>query len=210
MFGEKTESMVLQTGSVESFFHESLIDLKERRQSEVSDSSLAYLVNLLSRFLHADQLFEWEKEAGFGLPTLAFMYGKAMHSPDRNQRISVLRRLGDVALFVAGLFGPGLTRKLAGMNYYIDMGGGAYGMVYNNLEKHRSGTMDPDVFRELSEHFPELVELLDEFAQDTSLRTDRDLLTLYEHWLRNNNPATAARLAAQGVSLSSIQSSQRH
>ncbi len=210
MFNSKTESMVLQTESIEGFFHESLTELSQRRQSDVSDSSVAYLVNMLSRFLHADQLFEWQKEMGLGLPPLALMYGEAIHSQDRNQRISVLRRLGDVALFIAGLFGPGLTRKLAGMNYYIDMGGGAYGMVYNDLEGQGGRSMDPSVFRELSEQFPELVELLDEFAQDTSLRTDRDLLTLYEHWLRNNSPATASRLAMSGVAVSNIQSTHRH
>ena len=210
MFKSKTESMVLQTESIEGYFYESLTKLSERRGSDVSDSSVAYLVNLLSRFLHADQFFEWHQETGLGLQPLALMYGEAIHSQNRNQRISVLRRLGDVALFVAGLFGPGLTRKLAGMNYYIDMGGGAYGMVSTVLEGQGGRSMDPAVFRELSERFPELVELLDEFAQDTSLRTDKDLLTLYEHWLRNNNPATASRLAMSGVTVSSIQSSHRH
>ena len=113
-------------------------------------------------------------------------------------------------MFVAGLFGPSLTRKLAGMNYYIDMGGGAYGMLSTDLEAGSGGSMDPDVFRELSERFSDFVGMLDEFAQDSTLRTDKDLITLYEHWLRNNDTASASRLAASGVAVSNIQSGLHH
>jgi len=41
-----------------------------------------------------------------------------------------MQRLGDTALFIAGVFADSLNRKLVDVDYYVAMGGTAYAQVF--------------------------------------------------------------------------------
>ena len=199
-----------RSGSIKVYFYQSLNLICEKRSTDASESSLAYIVNLLCQYVRADQFFEWNQETGYDLRPLALLYGEAVNSVDGQHRMSTLRRLGDIALFVSGLFGPSLARKPAGVDYYIDMGGGAYGWLSDSLEGRSNQPLNSDVFRELSERFGDFVNVLDEFADCSSLRSDKDLITLYEQWLRNNDPSVARKISEKGVAISHVDNHSRH
>lgn len=199
MFDNASNKTLTTTGCVKDYFYQSLNKVCERRSTDASDSSLAYIVNLLDQYVRVDQLFEWNQDTGYGLQPLALMYGEAVNARDEQYRISALRRLGDVALFISGLFVTSLVRKPVDVNYYIKMGGGAYGWLSESLQGQSRSSLNPDVFRELSQQFGEFVGVLDEFADASSLRSNQDVLKLYEQWLSSSDPAIASKLLKTGV-----------
>lgn len=199
MFDNPSNKTLTTTGCVKDYFYQSLNKVCERRSTDASDSSLAYIVNLLDQYVRVDQLFEWNQDTGYGLQPLALMYGEAVNARDEQHRISALRRLGDIALFISGLFVTSLVRKPVDVNYYIKMGGGAYGWLSESLQRQSRSSLNPDVFRELSQQFGEFVGVLDEFADTSSLRSDKDMLKLYEDWLSSSDPAIASKLSKASV-----------
>ena len=135
---------------------------------------------------------------------------RALASSDQKHRMSVLRRLGDVALFISGLFNASLSRKSVGVDYYINMGVGAYGWLSDSLENNSSVPLHHEVFRELSEWFPQFVNILDEFADNSGLRGNKDLIALYELWLNNNDPRLAEKIKQKGLPVSSVSNRYTH
>lgn len=166
-------------GNLKSYFFQSITEICERRDVESSDNSVAYIVNLLCHFARSDQLFDWDESTGYDIRPLAMLYGDAIKASNQKHRASVLRRLGDIALFIAGMFRASLSRKPIGLNYYINMGGGAYGWLSDNLENMNSSSLDHEVFRELSEQFPGYVQILDEFADCSGFRGKSDEFRIY-------------------------------
>ena len=61
------------------------------------------------------------------------MYSDALEEESGEARNQILRRLGDVALFISGVFSRSLKRRVVDVDYYIAMGGGAYlgGLLYD-------------------------------------------------------------------------------
>ena len=54
-------------------------------------------------------------------------------------RTKLFRRIGDVSLYVGGFFQQSLSRKVVDVDYYIEVGGRAYGLVAGAEEPaHRS------------------------------------------------------------------------
>jgi hypothetical protein len=82
----------------------------------------------------------------------------------------MLRRLGDIALFIAGMFSPSLKRKVVGVDYYINMGGGAYDWLSDSLASTGDRSLDWKTFRELAENFQDMVFVLDDFAGNSGMR----------------------------------------
>ncbi len=75
------------------------------------------------------------------------------------ERRTQLREIGDTSLYVSGFWTESLADKLVDVDYYIDLGGTAYG----ELARGGTGwTGDPfgDVFGELAENFARFVEVL--------------------------------------------------
>ncbi len=200
----------IETGSIKSYFYQALSDICERRKVDSSQSSIAYIVNLLCQYARSDQFFNWDQNTGYDLRPLALLYGDAVQAKNSGQRVSALRRLGDVALFISGMFNPSLSRKPVGLDYYINMGGGAYGWLSDDLENGNGSSLDSEVFRELSARFANFVTILDELADSSSLRGDKDLIALYEMWLRTNDPRIAEKIEQLGVPVSSVTNQITH
>jgi hypothetical protein len=204
------ETGKIETGNLKSFFHQSLSEICQRRKLETSDSSLAYIVNLLCEYSRSDQFFDYDSTTGFDIRPLALQYGDALEAANKHQRMSVLRRLGDVALFISGIFNASLSTKPVGVDYYIDMGCGAYGWLSTDIENSGDTPLDSAVFRELSDWFPRFVSLLDEFTDNSSLRRNSDLISLYELWLQNRDPRLAEKIRKKGINVSEVKTRLIH
>jgi hypothetical protein len=200
----------IETGELKEYFFDSISRICERRSLESSDSSIAYIVNLLCHYVRSEQLFDWDQEAGYDIRPLALLYGEAMQAKDQMHRLSTLRRLGDVALFISGMFNASLSRKPVGLDYYINMGGGAYGWLSDDLENSANVSLNYEVFRELSERFQDFVGILDEFADGSSLRGNKDLISLYELWLESKDPRVAEKIKQKGIAVSGVSNQLKH
>jgi hypothetical protein len=161
------------------------------------DHTAYYVVNLLTLFARHESLYDQGKP-GPGIQPLALLLAAAADSPHREERNALLRRVGDTSLFVAGFFGDGFARKLIDVDYYIDMGGAAYGRLSDSVRGTSQGRAFGTVFSELAEKFREFVDVLAEI-RDSGKAAAIDVLRLYEIWLRTGSRRAARLLRENGL-----------
>ncbi len=180
--------------SAQEFFRELLADALAHRRARVQEVTEFYLVNLLAGFLERERLFVEQPDGTVTAEPLALILLRAVEA-SRRERAAQLRRLGDTALFVSGFFGDSLARSLVDVEYYIAMGERAYGALARSV----GGAGQP--FEELSDRFPEFVDLFAEIAELSDLRSNRGLVRLYERFLLTRSERVAQRLRDRGVAL---------
>jgi hypothetical protein len=148
-----------------------------------------YLVSLLCGFLH----ISGHPEKGVADEPLALQLGRALEGGGARHRAD-LRRVGDTSLFVSGYFSDSLRRKLVDVDYYVALGGYAYGSLGRAETDHWA-----QVFSELSEKFVDYVDILSEVSERSGLSSNTDLLRLYEKWLRTGSRRDGELLVRQGL-----------
>jgi hypothetical protein len=184
--------------NLREFFHDSVQAALRKQRVDVDDHTEHYVVNILTMFARSEELYDITSE-GVRLKPLAHMLADAAEAPSAQQRDETLRRLGDVSLFVAGFFAQSFARKLIDIDYHIAMGGRAYGTLADNLRGTMRGQAFAAVFLELAQKFQRLVDVLNDVAEMAHTHTDRDILRLYEIWLKTGSPRAFAILQRLGV-----------
>ncbi len=192
---------VIEARDVRAFFQESILTALEKQSLQATEEAVVYLVNLLCDFSRTDQFFEHTEE-GYSLKPVALLFDDAFHAETYRERTAALRRAGDVSLFIAGLFSESLSRKPVDVDYYISMGGMAYGRLADETIDGRSISKLSDVFAELSCQFAEFVDVLGEVNDDTATANDIDIMHLYQLWFRTGSTRAARKLRKLGVQLS--------
>jgi hypothetical protein len=174
----------LVTGaSLKEFFKSVLDEVIRRQRVVIAELTEFYLVNLLAEFATTDKLFTQEQEGRKDHEPLAVLYHQALLQ-EREERIRTLRRLGDVSLYKAGFFAGALQSSAVGSDYYIQMGGTAYGQV-----AELSPTAGfAEVYRELCSKFRALVEVLEEISARGMVQGGpTGTLKVYETWVRTGS-----------------------
>ena len=124
---------LVETQDVRSYFKENLVELVDQHGMEVGDDVVAYVTNLLTAFVRAEHFYEWSPQ-GPTLTPLAMLYAEVVNTPSTKYKQQLLQRMGDVALFVAGVFAESFHRKSYDVDYYIDMGAAAYGSLSDSMD----------------------------------------------------------------------------
>jgi hypothetical protein len=194
---EATKPLVAVT-NLREFFHDSVQAALRKQRVAVDDHTEHYVVNVLTMFARSEELYERTPE-GVRLKPLARMLADASEASSSQQRDETLRRLGDVSLFVAGFFAQSFARKLVDIDYHIAMGGRAYGTLADNLRGSIRGQAFAAVFLELAQKFQRLVDVLNDVAEMAHTHTDKDILRLYEIWMKTGSPRAFAILQRLGV-----------
>ncbi|MCY1021639.1 hypothetical protein [Pyxidicoccus sp. MSG2] len=178
--------------SLKEFFKSLLDEVMGRQRVRITEVTEFYLVNLLSEFAVTDKLFTREEDGRKDHEPLALLYHQALQQ-ERNERIRTLRRLGDVSLYTAGFFSGALQSGVVGPDYYIQMGGTAYGQV---------AELSPaaQVYRELCDQFRTLVEVLEEIAARGMVKAGPSgALKVYESWARSGSDRLERVLVDAGM-----------
>lgn len=190
-------TLILGMNAVE-YFKESLSSALSRQRLQAGEDTVFYVVNLLAWYVRAENLFQPTPDGMVQQP-LALTYAEAVEAKTPEEREAALRRLGDVALVVAGLFAASFSRKLVDIDYYIAMGGSAYGL----LSDQSTGSVRARTFRaiyaELSAKFQGFVDVLAEVGEQSSLASQADVLRLYEIWMKTGSAYAAERLRKLGI-----------
>jgi hypothetical protein len=194
---EATKPLVAVT-NLREFFHDSVQTALRKQRVDVDDHTEHYVVNVLTMFARSEELYESTPE-GVRIKPLARMLADASEASSAQQRDETLRRLGDVSLFIAGFFAQSFARKLVDIDYHIAMGGRAYGTLADNLRGSIRGQAFAAVFLELAQKFQRLVDVLNEVAEMAHTHTDKDILRLYEIWMKTGSPRAFAILQRLGV-----------
>jgi len=191
------KSLVAVT-NLREFFHDSVQTALRKQQVSVDDHTEHYVVNVLTMFARSDELYEQTPE-GTRLKPLAHMLAAATEAPTQQQREQALRRLGDVSLFIAGFFAQSFARKLVDVDYHIAMGGRAYGTLAETTRSSIRGQAFAAVFLELAQKFQRLVDVLNDVAEMSYEHSDKDILRLYEIWMKTGSPRAYGILRRLGV-----------
>lgn len=195
---------VHQVASLQEFFKDSVAAAMANQGVAADDHTAYYVVNLLTLFARHETLYERGKP-GPGLQPITVLLAEAADCPDRETRNAILRRVGDTSLFVAGFLGDGFARKLVDVDYYIGMGGAAYGRLHDNVRGTRAGRMFGPVFAELATKFGDFVDVLAEI-RDSGKGAAIDVLRLYDLWLKTGSRRAARQLREHGLEPSSAAS----
>jgi hypothetical protein len=198
---------VIAVANLQEFFRESLHSAMSHQGLEVRDHTEHYVVNLLTLFSRAEALYDAHDGEGpnersqrerSGLKPLVMMLAEALEAPTLTERNRGLQRLGDVSLFVAGFFAGSFARKLVDIDYHIAMGGRAYGSLADLLSGSRGQALG-GVFAELAAKFQRMVDALNEVSEMAYTHTDRDILRLYEIWMKTGSRRAGEILRRLGV-----------
>ena len=188
-------SQLVAAPSLKEFFKALLEEVIRRQKVAVAEPTEFYLVNLLSEFATADNLFSKGDDGRHEQEPLAMLYHRSLQQ-QRDERIRTLRRLGDVSLYQAGFFSGALREGPVGQDYYIQMGGAAYGQVADLAP----GTGFAGVYRELSARFRALVDVLEEIsARGLVSNGPLGALKVYESWVRTGNDRLERVLVDAGL-----------
>jgi hypothetical protein len=199
MRGAETQTdRVELVASLQEFFKDSVARAMSAQRVDANDHTAYYVVNLLTLFARSEVLFDSTKD-GVGVKPLALMLADAAETSDPQERNFALQRIGDVALFVAGFFGESLARKLVDVDYYIQMGGSAYGSLSDNVRGTLRGRAFAAVFAELAAKFHQFVDVLAVVRDEAKGDQHVDILRLYEVWLRTGSARAARLLRKSGI-----------
>ncbi len=198
MYGQSRNDRVVQVQNLADYFRTSIDGAISRQGVDVDPHAAHYVVNLLTLFSRSEELYEDHGES-YGLRPLALMMADAADAPTPQKRNYVLQRIGDVALFISGFFADSLAHKAVDVDYYIHMGGSAYGSLSEEVRGTFRGNAFADIYRELAVKFQVLVDVLNEVRDGARGESDRDLLRTYEVWLKTGSRRAKKLLADNGV-----------
>lgn len=184
--------------NVREHFRDSIHSALSNQRVDATEETVFYVVNLLAHYTHAENLFARTRE-GVDLKPLALIYAEAVEATSAEQRQIALKRLGDVALLISGLFSSSLNRKVVDVDYYIAMGGSAYGFLCDLSRGTVRGRALSGIFGELSDKFPSFVDVLAEVGENSRLSSDTDIMRLYEIWIHTGSQRAADRLRKLGI-----------
>ncbi len=188
-------SQLVTAPSLKEFFKALLEEVIRRQKIAVAETTEFYLVNLLAEFACTDNLFSQGEDGRKEQEPLAMLYHRSLQQ-QRDERIRTLRRLGDVSLYQAGFFSGALREGPVGQDYYIQMGGAAYGQVADLAP----ATGFASVYRELCAKFRALVDVLEEIAARGLVQNGPSgALKVYESWVRTGNDRLEQVLVDAGM-----------
>jgi hypothetical protein len=184
--------------NVNEYFNDAIHDALSHQHVCPKEETVVYIVNLLTYFTLTENIYEDSLEGRSSKP-LALMYKDAVEAISYEERNAHLRKLGDVALVTSGFFAASFERSAVDIDYFISMGGGAYSSLADNNRHSYVGSGLCEVFSDLAGHFLNYVDVLTEVRESNELTDDRDVLYLYESWLKTGSEYARKRLHENGI-----------
>ena len=184
--------------SLKAYFHDALARATEKHHLKTEDHTLWYLTNLLHTYSRSEQFFDYQPDRGTLTP-LAEYYKRAIEADSVQERRLNLQRLGDVAIFICGLFAPALNRKPVSINYYMAMGENAYATLADTAGHNTREKAQAEIFADLSNRFTSFVTVISSLSKTTEACDN--LLCKFDEWQRTGDLAIATELRNAGVIL---------
>ena len=188
------ESELILSTDLGEFFRDQVNEASTKAGLSLQEATEFYLVNMLCDFSKPECVSKLQHEP------LAFIYKNAVDALTPVEQVDALKRLGDVALYMAGFFSDFIERSLVDLDYYISMGGGAYSSLSSIIGTQRQGEIFADLYMDLAEQFTGLVEILNVISEATGIHSPReaDLVKLYERWSRTGSERIERLLFERG------------
>lgn len=187
-----TGTLDLITTEPADFFRQQLGKALSNQKVKADPSTEHYLVDLLLRFMISDNLYAVGEDGSKHEEVLALLMSDAVNAPDIVLRTRGFQRVGDISLYTAGFFADSLARKIVDVDYYIGMGRTAYGTLASMGHSQR-------VYNELAQKFAKFVDILGEVSSTTGTNDPKNILRLYELWLKTRSERAERTLKEAGI-----------
>jgi hypothetical protein len=192
-----SREQVMQVCNLQDYFRSTIDEVLLRQRVDVDPHAAHYVVNLLTLYSRSDELYEDDGDC-YGIRPLALMMVDATEAETVEQRNTILQRIGDVALFVSGFFADSWATKAVDIDYYIHMGGNAYGSLSDEVRGTFRGNAFSSIYGELASKFQVLVDVLNEIKEGPRQK-DANLLRTYDVWLKTGSRRAMNILKQNGV-----------
>ncbi len=186
----------LLASSVKEYFRDALDEAAKELDIQISEVTQFYLTDLLARFTEMKTVRA--QNPVFRDKTFAELYLESqLLGPV--ERASVLRTIGDTALFLTGFFSDSFKRKLVDIDYYGRMGQLAYSTLVTMIAYRLISWGIEEIFEELSERFWDFKDLFAQISEAGGFHRQTDILRLYERWLKTHSKRDAKKLKDAGI-----------
>ena len=168
----------------DAFFKEILDNALNNQRLQISQEAAFYLLGIL--------IMGMKKDPNMDTKTLAEKYLIACHT----EEATAFKAIGDLSLIIAGIWWQSLLRKLIDIDYYINIGSRSYRKASEATPRNFA-----ELFEELSENFDQIVNIMIEATcciSEISM-SDKDILRMYEVWLRTHNIFIEQKLRSLGI-----------
>ncbi len=156
-----------------------------------------YLVSLLEHYINAENLRAIE-ESSYGVrkdPTLAEQYLTAINEAQASQKKEKLKSIADRTLYICGFFGDSFSKKIIDIEYYADIGGSAYSYLASSTKIDTEAYL----FKTYSTRFFDFVEVLSTISHQAQVQGSKDLLRIYERYLKTGSETAQEILLENGI-----------
>lgn len=181
--------------NLEEFFVQRIQESLAIHGLSVSEQVEYYLVQLLKKFSLAENFFHTNEKGVLENRPLALMLYDATFCP-ASQKFLHLKKMGDSALYQAGVFYDGLVNQVVDVKYYIVMGQKAYASLAH--QKTITDKSMTDLFVELCDGFPQLVEVMALCCESDSSK-NQNLLRWIERYHKTKSPQVKEILKQRGI-----------
>lgn len=172
------------------FFKDHIEATLARQRLDARGLTSYYLVDLLCRFTRPDARIPFNDD--YHAP-LALRLARALDAGGMERRVR-LRNLADFSLFMSGFYSDSLRRRAVDVDYYVSMGEFAYSVL-----ARRDADAFGEVYDELGRKFVPFMDVLTEISERTGQTSSRDVLRLYERWLRTGSSRAGKQLTDHGI-----------
>ncbi len=185
---------VMPVQNLQDYFRTSIDEVIAGQGVDIDPHATHYVVNMMTLFSRSEHFYEDDGDT-YGLRPLALMLADAADAPSPEHRNQTLRRIGDVALFVAGFFTDSLRDKAVDADYYVHMGENAYGSLSEEVRGTFHGNAFADIYLELATKFRLLMDVLNEVRGNG----EQDVVRTFEIWRKTGSQRAERLLREHGV-----------
>lgn len=183
---------------LQSFFQDLVDDAVKTQHFPATEAAEYYLAGLLADYAKPERL-----EAETLDRPLTLLLDEALRAAG-SERFERLRCLGDGVLYTSGFFADHLSTRGVELRYVRTLGARAYDGAAAMLRQHaHDGLGAPDVFRELADNFAMFADVVSRVADvlqaNSAHNSDRQVVRMYERWVRTGSAPLAAALAGRGL-----------
>jgi hypothetical protein len=196
------DPQVIPVNNLTEYFRDALGKALTHQHVSLDDHTAHYVVSLLALYSRTE-VSHADTRPGQRWVGLADLLAQAAAAGTPAEREALLQRLGDVSLFVAGFFAHGFERRLIDVDYHIAMGGRAYGTLASAPVKGPRRALC-GVFGELARKFQYVVDAIGEISDTARVWSSKDVLRLYELWLKTGSQRARGLLHELGVSAAPV------
>ncbi len=197
MYETGNQDRVVPVTNLLDYFRTSMETVLSEQRVDVRPHTTHYVVNLLTLFSRSDEFYD-DCESRRHKP-LALMLADAEDAETPEQQNYALQRIGDVALFVSGFLADSLASHVVDVDYYINMGGSAYGSLSEKIRGTFRGKAFARTYGELATKFQILVDVLNEMRDRERQDSDIDVLRTYAVWRKTRSKRAERLLRQYGV-----------